>query len=333
MSGNTASPASEGFDVTKPPIPEPDKSKSVEKAVGATTTSLKAEDVSPDKNPKAKKKSKNQNSLTAEQQVQFDQIWAIWPKRVKKQYAEKTFLVALGEVDFDKILYQTTAYAENEKKEGTEYKFILHLSTWLNDKRWTDEYPAVVAPQATSEEVAKARTDSPFAGFLKDNPSVTRWHFDEASFEERGEYLIVIQPNNFTRGVAEIGSSELKKYFGKKYVEFVGDISEAKAKASVPVNTNLVLEQYAVKAGLASTLDALGHGINRKEIKENKKAELVSSNNDDNIPKSNNSSSTTIPVDRKYGLRIDVVNNHANYQIVEYLRLRALQWHRRYLGF
>lgn len=69
-------------------------------------------------------------------QVEFDQFWLAYPRRVARGAAEKAFAKARSIVGLDVIL----GGVENYKLHKPEYADWAHASTWLNQKRWSDDY-------------------------------------------------------------------------------------------------------------------------------------------------------------------------------------------------
>lgn len=77
---------------------------------------------------------------------EFEQIWEAYPRKVGKQRARKSCEKLNGSrPDLDIILAAIARQKQSRAwtKDGGE--FIPHLSTWLNDRRWADEVPAVPA--------------------------------------------------------------------------------------------------------------------------------------------------------------------------------------------
>jgi phage replication O-like protein O len=73
---------------------------------------------------------------------EFDAWYAVYPKHVGREPALK----AWSQINPDRALVETimTATARYANaKDGIEQRFILDPATWLNQKRWNDELPAV----------------------------------------------------------------------------------------------------------------------------------------------------------------------------------------------
>lgn len=83
----------------------------------------------------------------------FDQFWALYPRRVAKETARKALEKALKKVDLATILQGVRHYVEEVKE--TERQFIAHPATWLNQQRWDDEY------ETRGVDTSKFRRPSP----------------------------------------------------------------------------------------------------------------------------------------------------------------------------
>jgi hypothetical protein len=86
---------------------------------------------------------------------QFNQFWAVYPRKKGKGQAIKAFEKALLKTDLETILAGVEAYKEHE--DMYDPQFIAHPTTWLNGERWDDEYEDV-------REVLR----SPYVGGVRD---------------------------------------------------------------------------------------------------------------------------------------------------------------------
>ena len=83
----------------------------------------------------------NQPNLTKDSRAFFDAFWAAYPKKRAKGQAEKTFRKIHPD---EQLLAKMVASIERAKtlddwrKQGGRY--IPHPATWLNAKRWLDEF-------------------------------------------------------------------------------------------------------------------------------------------------------------------------------------------------
>lgn len=66
----------------------------------------------------------------------FQKWWKIYPRKINKFSAAKSFKKSVKEVDVKNLIKWTEVFAE--QIIGTEERFIPHASTWLNQKRWED---------------------------------------------------------------------------------------------------------------------------------------------------------------------------------------------------
>jgi len=74
----------------------------------------------------------------------FNQIWAIYPRKVSKAAAKKTF----QKLEPNEKLFATMIKAieiQSSSRDWTKEngQFIPHLSTWLNQQRWEDELETI----------------------------------------------------------------------------------------------------------------------------------------------------------------------------------------------
>jgi len=72
---------------------------------------------------------------------QFNQFWAVYPRKKGKGQARKAFEKALLKTDLETILAGVEAYVENEDMHDPQ--FVAHPTTWLNGERWEDEFEEV----------------------------------------------------------------------------------------------------------------------------------------------------------------------------------------------
>ena len=79
--------------------------------------------------------------------AEFDEFWKDYPRKVSKQDAYKSYCRARETTPKDVIFAGLDRYKRFLREEQTEYNFIAHATTWLNQHRWEDEYPvATTAP-------------------------------------------------------------------------------------------------------------------------------------------------------------------------------------------
>jgi hypothetical protein len=92
---------------------------------------------------------------------QFEQFWKVYPRRIGKGAARKSFEKALKLESFDGIMAglqrQLAYYASKEPQ------FIPHPTTWLNQERWSDE------PQPIQRSTARRTISDAARDFLTSN--------------------------------------------------------------------------------------------------------------------------------------------------------------------
>lgn len=66
----------------------------------------------------------------------FDQVWVVWPNKVKKPSAMKAFSKAIAA---GATVEQIVAGIERYKRSKPDWQNWPHLATWLNDRQWEDE--------------------------------------------------------------------------------------------------------------------------------------------------------------------------------------------------
>lgn len=74
---------------------------------------------------------------------EFEAFWSVYPNRTNKANALKSYQASIKETDHEKIINGTIAYADYCKRANTETRFIAHASTWLNGKRWENDYASM----------------------------------------------------------------------------------------------------------------------------------------------------------------------------------------------
>ena len=78
----------------------------------------------------------------------FEQFWAAYPRKVSKQTALASYTKARQTVTAETIMAGVDRYTKWIAAVHQEAQYIAHPSTWLNQRRWEDEYP-VTAEQPT----------------------------------------------------------------------------------------------------------------------------------------------------------------------------------------
>lgn len=90
--------------------------------------------------PSSKKiKTSSEGARDSASAAEFDEFWALYPRKVNKAKARTAFARALKRADLSVIL----AALREQSKGWTDPQFVPHPTTWLNGDRWADEAPAV----------------------------------------------------------------------------------------------------------------------------------------------------------------------------------------------
>lgn len=77
----------------------------------------------------------------AEIEIEFDEIYSLYPKKKGRDGAYKAYLKARSEgVTFEEVKAGILAFNKEIASKKTESVFIPYASTWFNQKRWDDEY-------------------------------------------------------------------------------------------------------------------------------------------------------------------------------------------------
>lgn len=88
------------------------------------------------------KKNNNIKINSAEIDREFEALWKLYPRKIGKQTAFKSFKKArkVEKVPYETIENGLYRYIEHLKSQGTDEQFIQHGSTWFNQAKWLDEY-------------------------------------------------------------------------------------------------------------------------------------------------------------------------------------------------
>lgn len=84
----------------------------------------------------------------ADSPQRFNEFWLLYPRKVGKPAAANAWRRADGDKHFDRIKANVLARLASEewKPDATGMQYILHPTTFLNQRRWLDE----AAPQEVS---------------------------------------------------------------------------------------------------------------------------------------------------------------------------------------
>lgn len=69
--------------------------------------------------------------------TEFEAFWAVYPNKVAKGGAVKSYAKARQRADAETILAGAKRYAAQSR--GKDAQYIAHPSTWLNQERWSDQ--------------------------------------------------------------------------------------------------------------------------------------------------------------------------------------------------
>ena len=110
-------------------------------------------------NTKNRDRNQNQNQNKDEM---FEKFWNAYPRKVAKPDAKKKF----EKINPDEQMLQTMLTAIEKSKNSDQWRrdggqYIPHPSTWLNQRRWEDEPPAVTSKPVVT---AQAYTQRDYAG-------------------------------------------------------------------------------------------------------------------------------------------------------------------------
>jgi len=120
----------------------------------STAAELSKDKISKDKISKDKisKTKEKEVKEKAKALVHFDAFWKLYPRKQGKEKALQSWLKLEPTAElFETIL--TAVAAQKKSEQWEQKKYIPHPTTWLNQKRWTDE----VIPKENQTRVGKTR--------------------------------------------------------------------------------------------------------------------------------------------------------------------------------
>jgi hypothetical protein len=97
---------------------------------------------------------------------EFEQFWSLYPRRVDKKKAYKSFKTCIKNHPIQKILSGTEKYAKSVQK--TEKQFIKHPSTFLNNESFIDGFEESEQTKQQPKQQPKQETSGALAGILGD---------------------------------------------------------------------------------------------------------------------------------------------------------------------
>lgn len=95
---------------------------------------------------KAKKNKISEAKNSPDLEVEFEQFWDIYPRRVKREPAFNAFKKArkVKKVPYETIINGLYRYIKYLEENCKEEEFITHASTWLNQQRWEDNHNTTI---------------------------------------------------------------------------------------------------------------------------------------------------------------------------------------------
>lgn len=82
----------------------------------------------------------------------FEKFWAVYPKKLNRQDAERAFFEVGGAGCIDEILAAVDSQSRSQEWRREQGRFVPRPSNWLRDRRWTDENNPI------SEETQKTQS-------------------------------------------------------------------------------------------------------------------------------------------------------------------------------
>lgn len=79
--------------------------------------------------------------MKIEDTPEFNEFWAIYPRRVAKGAARRAWVTALKKVDVAELLEGARRYAADRHAKNPKY--TKHPASWLNGECWEDEVELV----------------------------------------------------------------------------------------------------------------------------------------------------------------------------------------------
>lgn len=101
----------------------------------------------------------------------FEDFWAVWPKREAKKDARRAWDKLRAQQRIA-ALQALPGHIERWRREGRARNHIPHPATWLNGERWEDELGEIFPPQPQQRRAAA--------------PSGPPWWMSHASMEAKG---------------------------------------------------------------------------------------------------------------------------------------------------
>jgi len=160
-------------------------------------------------------------------QAQFEEFWKDYPKKIAKENAKKAFIKLIKENsdNFDLIIKGLKNYSADIKKQidkDPDWNFIAHPATWLNGRRFFDEYE-VNLPKSSEKP--------------------------KSFFKEEEPKEITNLRNTLKRELANIGKAAAWRYFGEE-IEKTDTGFRIKALSSHAENYKDILQKLNIELQL-----------------------------------------------------------------------------------
>lgn len=113
--------------------------------------------------------------------AEFEEWWALYPRKIAKGTARRAYVKARKKTDADTLKSAIRRFAA--KVVGKEAEFIPYAASWLNGERWGDEDRVNVEPAQESQNQAEARIATA-RDWLSRHNTIPDW-MDNADTAER----------------------------------------------------------------------------------------------------------------------------------------------------
>ena len=142
-------PSSLRLSSSNPPIIPPEKNILITNGhLSQMTESLTQDELIPSSSS-SKKKTPQTKKASQEALAHFDAFWNRYPRKIKKSYAKAKYLKALEDGVDPKVILDGLNRARIEWAADGRPEFIPHPSSWINQKRWEDDY--IIDPTLEAE--------------------------------------------------------------------------------------------------------------------------------------------------------------------------------------
>ena len=109
----------------------------------------------------------------------FDQFWAIYPLKIGKEKARKSFYTRIKETDPEVIIKGAQRYLSDPNRTKT---FTAYPATWLNGHRWLDE---ALPPLDASAEIQQKKLQEARSKTDKEREEAAAWFREQEEQRSR----------------------------------------------------------------------------------------------------------------------------------------------------